>query len=130
MSYLSQHYVLMFLNLPLVFADIQKTAWVLVNFLSNVLRYSAEKSEFVLEVLELNQEVRFSVRDFGKGIEERYQKRLFDRYYQVPTDGKNKSGSGLGLAICKDFIEAGNGRIWLQSEIGAGSTFFFTLPKA
>ena len=74
--------------------------------------------------------IEFSVRDFGKGIEEQYQKKLFDRYYQVPTDGQNKSGSGLGLAISKDFIEAEQGRIWVESSLGEGSRFCFTLPIA
>lgn len=110
--------------------DIQKTAWVLVNFLSNALRYSAEKSKILIQVVEDNGQIEFSVRDFGKGIEEKYQKRLFDRYFQVPTDGQNKSGSGLGLAISKDFIEAENGMIWVESEIGEGSRFCFTLPSA
>lgn len=117
-------------NLPKVTADIQKTAWVLVNFLSNALRYSSEKSKVILDVVQLSGQVCFSVRDFGKGIDEKYQKRLFDRYFQVPTDGQNKSGSGLGLAISKDFIEAEKGRIWVESSIGEGSSFFFTLPNA
>ncbi|WP_443937167.1 ATP-binding protein [Pedobacter sp. MW01-1-1] len=115
-------------NLPEVNADIQKTAWVLVNFLSNALRYSAEKSTVVLDVIQIEHNIRFSVRDFGKGIDEKYQKRLFDRYFQVPTDGQNKSGSGLGLAISKDFIEAEKGKIWVESAIGEGSLFLFTLP--
>lgn len=116
-------------NLPKVNVDIQKTAWVLVNFLSNALRYSSEKSKVVIAVVEKLDVIEFSVRDFGKGIEEKYQKRLFDRYFQVPTDGQNKSGSGLGLAISKDFIEAENGQIWVESAMGEGSRFCFTLPR-
>lgn len=115
-------------DLPSVHADVEKTAWVLINFLSNALRYSAEKSKVQIELHENGQGIEFSVRDFGKGIDEQYQKRLFDRYFQVPTDGNNKSGSGLGLAISKDFIEAENGRIWVESEIGVGSRFCFFLP--
>jgi NtrC-family two-component system sensor histidine kinase KinB len=114
-------------GLPYVQADIEKTAWVLVNFLSNALRYSAEKSKIIIKVTQHKDRVEFSVKDFGKGIDETYQKRLFDRYFQVPTDGQNKSGSGLGLAISKDFINAQGGTIGLQSEIGAGSRFYFTL---
>jgi NtrC-family two-component system sensor histidine kinase KinB len=114
-------------GLPYVQADIEKTAWVLVNFLSNALRYSAEKSKIIIKVTQRKDRVEFSVKDFGKGIDETYQKRLFDRYFQVPTDGQNKSGSGLGLAISKDFINAQGGTIGLQSEIGAGSRFYFTL---
>ncbi|MBT2563149.1 PAS domain-containing protein [Pedobacter sp. ISL-68] len=115
-------------NLPDVNADIQKTAWVLVNFLSNALRYSSEKSRVIIDVFQKDKFIEFSVRDFGKGIDEKYQKRLFDRYFQVPTDGQNKSGSGLGLAISKDFIEAENGKIWVVSAIGEGSKFCFSLP--
>lgn len=117
-------------NLPSVNADLQKTAWVMVNFLSNALRYSAAKSKIIISVDEKDNFITFSVKDFGKGIEEQYQQRLFDRYYQVPTDGQNKSGSGLGLAIAKDFIEAENGKIGLESAVGEGSTFYFTLPTA
>ncbi|RLJ76795.1 HAMP domain-containing sensor histidine kinase [Pedobacter alluvionis] len=115
-------------NLPNVNADIQKTAWVMVNFLSNALRYSSEKSKVIIDVFQKDNFIEFSVRDFGKGIDEKYQKRLFDRYFQVPTDGQNKSGSGLGLAISKDFIEAENGKIWVISAIGEGSKFCFSLP--
>lgn len=115
-------------KLPVVSADVEKTAWVMINFLSNALRYSGEKSKVVIEVAEKGKDIEFSVRDFGRGIDEQYQKRLFDRYFQVPTDGNNKSGSGLGLAISKDFIEAENGKIWVESAIGEGSRFCFSLP--
>jgi len=115
-------------NLPNVSVDIEKTAWVLINFLSNALRYSSEKSKVVIQVIETGNNIEFSVRDFGKGIDEQYQKRLFDKYFQVPTDGNNKSGSGLGLAISKDFITAESGAIWVESAIGEGSRFCFSLP--
>jgi NtrC-family two-component system sensor histidine kinase KinB len=115
-------------SLPMVNVDVEKTAWVLVNFLSNALRYSSERSKVLINIVNRNEGVVFSVKDTGKGIDEQYQKRLFDRYFQVPTDGQNKSGSGLGLAISKDFIEAQSGRIWVESAIGEGSTFSFLLP--
>lgn len=117
-------------DLPKVNVDTEKTAWVLVNFLSNALRYSPQKSRVIIQILEMGSNIEFSVRDFGKGIDEKYQKRLFDRYFQVPTDGYNKSGSGLGLAISRDFIEAEGGKIWVESEIGEGSRFCFLLPIA
>jgi NtrC-family two-component system sensor histidine kinase KinB len=116
-------------HLPKVQVDMEKTAWVLVNFLSNALRYSGEKSKVVIELREKNNQVIFAVKDFGRGIDEQYQKRLFERYFQVPTDGQNKSGSGLGLAISKDFIEAQQGTIWVESAIGEGSSFYFSLPS-
>ncbi|RZL19519.1 MAG: HAMP domain-containing protein [Pedobacter sp.] len=115
-------------DLPEVNVDTEKTAWVLVNFLSNALRYSTQKSKVVIQIIESGSNIEFSVRDFGKGIDEQYQKRLFDRYFQVPTDGNNKSGSGLGLAISKDFISAEGGKIWVESAIGEGSRFCFLLP--
>ncbi|PJJ83077.1 HAMP domain-containing sensor histidine kinase [Mucilaginibacter auburnensis] len=117
-------------GLPNVLADTEKTAWVLINFLSNALRYSPSKSRIVIGVTARDKWVEFSVKDFGNGIEKQYQQRLFDRYFQVPTDGTKKSGSGLGLAISKDFIEAQNGKIWVESEIGEGSKFSFSLPIA
>lgn len=115
-------------DLPVVSVDLEKTAWVLVNFLSNALRYSADRSKLIIQVRNVASDVEFSVRDFGQGIPEQYQERLFERYFQVPTDGKNKSGSGLGLAISKDFIKAQGGRIWVESSIGEGSKFCFRLP--
>ena len=117
-------------DLPKVNVDTEKTAWVLVNFLSNALRYSGEKSKIIIQIIEDKGNIEFSVRDFGKGIDEQYQKRLFERYFQVPTDGNNKSGSGLGLAISKDFIEAESGKIWVESAVGEGSRFCFLLPIA
>lgn len=115
-------------DLPEVQADVEKTAWVLVNFLSNALRYSPEKSKVIIGVHRKNQMVEFSVKDFGSGIEEKYQKRLFERYYQVPTNGRGKFGTGLGLSISKDFIEAQHGEIFVESELGEGSRFSFCLP--
>lgn len=117
-------------DLPKVNVDTEKTAWVMVNFLSNALRYSAPKSQVIIQIVQSGSNIEFSVRDFGKGIDEQYQKRLFDRYFQVPTDGNNKSGSGLGLAISKDFITAEGGKIWVESAIGEGSRFCFLLPIA
>ncbi len=115
-------------DLPKVYVDIEKTAWVLVNLLSNALRYSPNKAKVIIQIIASEKNIEFSVQDFGKGIDEQYQKRLFERYFQVPTDGNNKSGSGLGLAISKDFIEAQGGKIWVESEIGIGSRFCFQLP--
>lgn len=117
-------------DIPKVNADIEKTAWVVINFLSNALRYSHTKSKILVEVVREGAWVTFAVQDFGKGIEPQYQERLFDRYFQVPTDGQNKSGSGLGLAISKEFIVAQGGDIGVESEIGVGSRFYFKLPAA
>jgi signal transduction histidine kinase len=112
-------------ELPLVKADKEKTAWVLVNFLSNALRYSAEGNKVIIEVKTENGKMIFSVMDFGKGIEGQYSEKIFDRYFQVP--GSNAAGTGLGLAISKDFIEAQGGTVFMHSRLGEGSVFSFAL---
>lgn len=116
-------------TLPLVQADLEKTAWVVVNFLSNAIRYSPEQSKIEISAEQKGRNVLFSVRDFGKGIEQKYLSRIFDRYFQVPNNGQSMGGNGLGLSISKSFIEAQYGRIWAESEgIGEGSRFSFELP--
>ncbi|MEO6455233.1 MAG: HAMP domain-containing sensor histidine kinase, partial [Ginsengibacter sp.] len=70
----------------------------------------------------------FSVQDFGRGIDIKYKDKIFERYFQVP--GSSKTGTGLGLAIGKEFIEAQGGQIYLESETGKGSTFYFKLNVA
>jgi two-component system, NtrC family, sensor histidine kinase KinB len=113
-------------ELPDLKADVEKTAWVLTNFLTNAIRYSPEHSKLKLKVTREKGFLDFSVKDEGKGIEERYKDKIFDRYFQIP--GSNKTGTGLGLTISKDFIMAQGGQIGVESEIGMGSTFFFKLP--
>lgn len=111
-------------NLPKIKADMDKTAWVLVNLLTNAIRYSPENGTVVLTVSSVDEVVRFSVTDFGPGIEEKYVGRLFEKFFQVPG---SPSGTGLGLTISKEFIEAQGGVIKVESEPGKGSTFGFDL---
>ncbi len=110
-------------DLPMIKTDTDKTTWVLVNLLTNAIHYSPEGSAVVIELRKEPGALVFSVRDFGKGIEERFHSRLFDRYFQVPDSPQ--TGTGLGLAICKEFIEAQGGEIGLESEVGKGSRFYF-----
>lgn len=117
-------------QLPFLLADQEKTAWVLINFLNNAIRYSSNLSKIDISVVLSEQWLTFKVKDYGKGIAEQYKNDLFKRYFQVPTDGQHKSGSGLGLSISKDFIEAQQGKIWVESELGEGSCFNFSLPVA
>ncbi len=112
-------------DLPEVKADTEKTGWVLINFLTNAIRYSSENSKIIVRLKIDNNQVTFQVIDNGKGIDKRYQSKVFDKYFQIP--GSNKSGTGLGLAISKEFIEAQNGIIGVESELGLGSTFYFKL---
>jgi signal transduction histidine kinase len=112
-------------TLPNVKADKEKTAWVLINFLTNAIRYSHPNGEVTIYLKHNNNQVSFSVQDNGIGIENKYINKIFDRYFQVP--GTNKSGTGLGLAISKEFIEAQGGTIHVESKYGEGSNFYFCL---
>ncbi|MFV8335640.1 ATP-binding protein [Flavobacterium sp. RSP29] len=112
-------------NLPDIKADSEKTAWVLINFLTNAITYSSENSTITVKLKNENNHILFQVIDTGKGIDIRYKNKVFDKYFQVP--GSHKSGTGLGLAISKEFIEAQNGAIGVQSELGLGSTFTIAL---
>ena len=115
-------------NLPDVRADLDKTTWVLINLLSNAIKYSHEKSVVDLVVKKVKgNDIEFSVADHGQGIENRYLSRIFERYFKVPGATVDQTGTGLGLAIAKDFIEAQSGKIGVESELGEGSRFYFTL---
>lgn len=113
-------------NLPQVRTDPDKITWVMINLLTNAIHYSPEKSRILIEMRKEQEYLLVSVRDFGKGIEERFRSRVFDRYFQVP--GSPQSGTGLGLAICKEFVEAQGGQVGLESEVGKGSRFYFEIP--
>ncbi|MBE7175617.1 MAG: HAMP domain-containing protein [Mucilaginibacter polytrichastri] len=117
--------------LSAVQADKEKTAWVLVNFLSNAIRFSPERTTIHVVIAQREKTLLFSVQDQGPGIERQYHDRIFERYFRVPAANPQCSaGTGLGLAISRDFINAQNGRIWVESEAGEGSLFCFTLPLA
>jgi PAS domain S-box-containing protein len=113
-------------NLPFVNADAEKTAWVLINLVNNAIQYSATRREVILEVVAEEKAIRFSVRDFGNGIEKQYLDKVFEKFFKVP--GSTQSGTGLGLAISKEFILKQKGQIWVESKPGEGSVFSFTLP--
>ncbi|MCA5005552.1 HAMP domain-containing sensor histidine kinase [Sphingobacterium bovistauri] len=108
-----------------VIMDSEKTAWVLTNLLSNAIRYSHENSSIKIDVHRKNDKILFSISDTGQGIQTEYLDKIFERYFRIP--GTKKDGTGLGLSISKEFIEAQGGEIWVESDFGAGSTFYFTL---
>ncbi len=116
-------------QLPNIQADAEKSTWVLINFLTNAIKFSSEKNEIDISINKKDKYVAFTVIDHGKGIDERYLPKIFDRYFKVPGSHE-RNGSGLGLAISKEFIEAQDGKIWVESEVGTGSTFGFSLKIA
>lgn len=113
-------------ELPALQIDLHKTTAVLVNLLTNAVRYSPVNESIEVNVVRKNGSVQFSVKDKGPGISEEEQRKLFQPYRRAAGD-KTK-GTGLGLAISKEFVEAQGGRIWVESKPGKGSTFVFILP--
>lgn len=113
--------------IEMVKADAEKTGWVLNNFLTNAIKHSASDSTIVVGLKQTGTEIAFSVSDHGPGIPPEFLPKVFERFFKVP--GSKARGTGLGLAISKEFIEAEGGKIWVKSELGAGSEFGFSLPK-
>jgi NtrC-family two-component system sensor histidine kinase KinB len=111
--------------LPLVLADSDKTTWVLINLISNAVRYSYENAVVYLGIQTDGETFEFTVKDTGQGIPPQYVHKVFDRYFRVP--GSTAEGTGLGLAISKEFIEAQGGNLSVASDFGAGSTFRVSL---
>jgi PAS domain S-box-containing protein len=116
-------------DLPMIHADVEKTSWVLINFLTNAIKYSPDQSGVEVSAYRTKDKVEFLVTDHGRGIDEKYLPRIFERYFKVPGT-HDRNGTGLGLSISKEFIEAQGGRIWVSSQLGAGSRFGFTLTAA
>ncbi|MEO1005903.1 MAG: ATP-binding protein [Cyanobacteria bacterium J06638_38] len=109
--------------------DANKIIWVLTNLIANALRYSDPGGEIKIGANSRNNWIEIYVADRGAGIPLEYQGKIFDKFVQVKTE-KDVGGSGLGLAICKEMIQAHGGRIWVDSTVGEGSTFTFTVPKS
>lgn len=118
-------------NLPLVDVDRDRIVQVLVNLLSNAIKFSPAGQQVVVSVAHEQGIVRFSVRDWGPGISRTDQLKLFQKFQQLDQSKSNvRGGSGLGLAISRQLVELHGGRIWVDSDVGFGSTFSFTVPLA
>ncbi|HEY4205501.1 MAG TPA: ATP-binding protein, partial [Puia sp.] len=116
-------------DLPRIQADVEKTSWVLINLLTNAIKYSPEQAGIEVHAFQKGGRVEFLVKDHGNGIEEKYLPRIFDRYFKVPGS-HDHNGTGLGLSISKEFIEAQGGCIWVDSRLGEGSQFGFAFAPA
>ena len=116
-------------NLPTVAGDRRRLAEVLQNLLDNARQYTLPGGEIVLSAEAHALEVVFTVSDTGIGIPRTDQSRIFERFYRVDAArSREAGGTGLGLAIAKHLIEAQGGRIWVESELGKGSHFHFSVP--
>ena len=102
---------------------------ILGNLASNALKFTPAGGEVCVVLARANGHVRVAIRDTGPGIASEYHQLIFEKFGQV-QDRNAKLGTGLGLAFCKLAVEAHDGRIGVDSEVGKGSTFWFTLPTA
>jgi len=108
--------------------DEQRIAQVFLNLLGNAIKFT-EKGEVSVEVVVSNESFLVSVSDTGLGLSEADQKKIFEEFRQADgSSTREKGGTGLGLAIAKRIVEMHGGRIWVESTLGKGSTFWFTLP--
>ncbi|MEZ5083712.1 MAG: tetratricopeptide repeat-containing sensor histidine kinase [Bacteroidales bacterium] len=113
-----------------VFADKNMISTVLLNLISNAIKFTHINGEIEIKCKCNENNIELMVADTGVGISKENQKKLFKVDQKFQTEGTNKEkGTGLGLILCKDFIEKNSGKIWVESEVGAGSWFYFSLPK-
>jgi len=114
-------------DLPEVSADKDKVTQVFINLLSNAVKYTPESKEIRIKTVNLEKEIMVEISDAGEGVAPDNLDKIFDKFTRVTAE--KKEGTGLGLPIAKDIVSLHKGRIWVKSELGEGSQFYFTLPK-
>jgi len=115
--------------LPKVMVDVEKIRMVMENLIDNAVKYSNPDSKIIISLKQVKNEVEFSIKDEGIGIPKKQHPRMFSKFFRGSNVMKmDTEGNGLGLYITKNIIEAHNGKIWFESELDKGSTFYFQLP--
>jgi signal transduction histidine kinase len=114
-------------DLPLTTCDRRRIRQVLLNLLSNAIKFT-EQGSITLSVKNRGEEYIFAVMDTDPGIPQEMQARIFEPFVQATDDIKHTQGTGLGLPISRSLVEAHGGKLWVESKMGEGTTFFFTLP--
>jgi len=118
-------------QVPRILVDRDRVNQVFDNLLGNALKFSFKGGMITISVQDDSEVLKLGVTDTGAGIPPDKLERIFERFYQVDGSATRRfGGAGLGLAICRRIVEAHGGRIWAESEVGKGSTFYFTLPKS
>jgi len=116
-------------KLPIIEVDPDRVMQVLRNLLNNAKKFSSEHREIRVGVVTEGERVLFSVRDSGIGVAPQSLRKVFEPFFQEEqTLARKYGGTGLGLSICRGIVESQNGRIWAESKLGKGSTFYFTVP--
>lgn len=112
-----------------LFADKDRIGQVLINFLTNAIKYSADTEKIIVKIVTEKNSITIGVQDFGLGIAGQHLEKIFLPFYRVQgEEGNTFPGLGMGLYISSDIIKRHSGRIWAESEKGKGSVFYFTLP--
>ena len=112
----------------LIHADRNALHDILINLLSNAFKFTADGGRISIHAGPRDESVLLEIKDTGMGIPEDKLQMIFDEFYQV--EGGKHGGTGLGLAIAKRLVEEHGGNIWVESQLGKGSTFYFTLPRS
>ena len=116
-------------KLPEITADKHRIIQVLSNLINNAIKFTPAKGKVTIEAEKQKNSVLVKIKDTGIGIAEKDLKKIFEPFFQVDSSYTRKyKGSGLGLSVCKGIIEQHNGKIWAESKLGKGSTFYLTLP--
>jgi len=110
--------------------DNDRIAQVLTNLIKNAIKATPKKGKVEIFAEDMQTEIKVVIKDTGVGLPKDALDKIFRKFYQVDTSStREKGGSGLGLSICKGIVEANGGKIWVESELGKGATFYFTIPK-
>ena len=118
-------------GLPQVVADPGQLRQVLVNLIDNAIKYSPEGGRVALSVANGDDAIRFTIADAGLGIPSNEHRRIFEKFYRLDPDmTRGIGGTGLGLYICRELVRRMDGKIWVESKLGEGSTFVVELPAA
>jgi K+-sensing histidine kinase KdpD len=115
-------------TIPEVTSDPERLRQVILNLINNACKYAAEGKKVILKASRDAGAVIIEVKDFGPGIPEDRQATIFDPGFQLAYHNERSGGLGIGLALCKTLVELHGGNIWLKSQVGRGTSFFFTIP--
>lgn len=113
-----------------VVADKERIGQVIVNFISNAIKYSPNSDSVEVGLEQSGDEAIIYVRDYGVGIPEQYKEKVFERFFRIYDDKeKTYPGLGMGLYISSEIVKRHNGKVWVESQLGQGSTFYLSLPR-